>query len=72
MQYEKFGNYIKIKRKKLGISLDCFAFESGLDSGVLSSLEDGKSDEFFKNFLKIARGFKMSPSELLSEFEEIN
>lgn len=69
MQYSNFGKYIRSKRDLFSESLNDFAFECGIEPATLSTFERGKSDILFSNFVKIAKGFNMSPAELLTEFE---
>ncbi len=72
MQYNNFGKFIRNKRIKLGRALNVFALDCGIDKASLSNFERNKSDIVFNNFIKIAQGFNMSPSQLLAEFEEQN
>ena len=72
MQYQNFGNFIREKRINLGKSLNKFAIECEIDKASLSNFERNKSDIYFKHFTKIAKGFNLSPSELLAEFENSN
>lgn len=69
MQYKNFENFVRTKRKEKGKSLNAFAFDCGLEPATLSNFERGKSDIMFRNFLKIAEGFHLPPSELLFEYE---
>ena len=70
MQYNNFGNFIRNKRLKLDIALNTFALDCGIDKASLSNFERNKSDIVFSNFVKIAQGFNVPPSQLLAEFEE--
>lgn len=72
MQYISFGKFIRKKREKLGISLNLFAIECEIDKATLSNFERGLSSICFNNFIKIAKGFNTSASELLREFEQNN
>ena len=72
MQYADFGNFIRTKREGLGKALNTFALECEIDKASLSNFERGKSDIYFGNFLKIAHGFNILPSELLKEYEKIH
>ena len=69
MQYDNFGNFIRTKRQSLKKSLNNFSFDCGIEPATLSNFERNKSDILFSNFVKIAKGFNASPSELLTEFE---
>lgn len=69
MQYKYFGKFIRNKRRKLNISLNELAFNSEIEPASLSKFETQKSDILFSNFIKIAKGFNLTPAELLFEFE---
>lgn len=69
MQYYNFGNFIRLKREKLNISLNNFALNCGIDSATLSNFETCKSDILFMNMAKISKGFNMSLGELITEYE---
>ena len=69
MQYENFGNFIRTKRKSMEKSLNNFSFDCGIEPATLSNFERNKSDICFTNFIKIANGFNLTPSQLLTEFE---
>jgi len=70
MQYINFGKFVRAKREKLGKSLNLFAIECEIDKASLSNFERGISSIYFENFVKIAKGFNVTPAELLKEFEE--
>ena len=69
MEYEKLGLYIQNKRKNCGFSLNEFAFENGIDSAILSRIENLKQNIKINILEKIANGFKMTPAQFLTEFE---
>lgn len=69
MQYSKFGQFIKRKYESIGYSLNEFAFHCEIEPASLSRFGNGKSDLYFQNVVKIAKGFGMPLSELLSEYE---
>ena len=69
MQYGNFHSYVRNKRLRIKQSLNSFAVDCGIDSASLSRFENGESDILFGTFLRIAKGFKMTPAELLSDFE---
>ena len=69
MQYENFGNFIRTKRKSMEKSLNNFSFDCDIEPATLSNFERNKSDICFANFIKIAKGFNLTPSQLLAEFE---
>ncbi len=72
MQYLDFGKYIRDRRIKLGQSLNNFAIQCGIESSTLSRFETEESDVYFQNFIKIANGFNVTPSELLKDFDEFS
>ena len=72
MKYEKLGLYIQYKRKNCGFSLNKFAFENGIDPAILSRIENLKQNIKINVLEKIASGFKMTPAQLLTEFENSN
>ena len=69
MQYSTIGQYIRKRRIQTGKGLNTFAFDCDVDPATLSNFELGKSDIYFGNFIKIANGFDITPSQLLSDFE---
>ena len=73
MQYKDLGLYIKNKRSELNISLNQFAFTNDIDPAILSRIENLKQGIKTNILEKIARGFKKTPAQFLTEFEkEIN
>lgn len=71
MQYEKLGKFIHNKRNGLNISLNKFALENNIEPAALSRMENLKQGIKIESLIKIAKGFKMTPAELLTEFENI-
>lgn len=71
MQYEKLGKFIHNKRNGLNISLNKFALENNIEPAALSRMENLKQGIKMESLIKIAKGFKMTPAELLTEFESI-
>ena len=71
MQYSKFGKFIHNKRESLNPkpSLNSFAIENGIEPATLSRIENCKQGIKLTDIGKIAAGFSMLASELLSEFE---
>ena len=69
MQYENFGSFIRLKRQSLEKSLNNFSFDCDIEPATLSNFERNKSDICFTNFTKIAKGFNLTPAQLLYEFE---
>lgn len=71
MQYEKLGKFIHNKRNGLNISLNKFALENNIEPAALSRMENLKQGIKMESLIKIAKGFNMTPAELLTEFESI-
>ena len=70
MQYEKLGKFIKNKRQTNGLSLNKFADKAGIDSAILSRIENQKQGIKINIIKDIADVFKQTPAEFLFEFEE--
>lgn len=71
MQYNELGKFIKNKRLSIGITLNKFAIENDIEPAVLSRIENLKQDIKIGVLVKIANGFNLTLSQLLSEFEKI-
>lgn len=71
MQHKGLGKFIRNKRESLSpkISLNTFAFDNGIDSGMLSRIETEKQDIKYCILEKIAKGFNQKVSEFIAEFE---
>ena len=72
MQYKKLGQFIKNKRLMVGASLNRFAIENEIEPAILSRIENLKQDIKIGILVKIANGFKVTPAQLLQEFENKN
>lgn len=70
MQYNELGKFIKNKRLHTGTTLNKFAIENEIEPAILSRIENLKQDIKIGVLVKIANGFNMTPSKLLSEFEK--
>ncbi len=70
MQYSTVGLFIKKKRNKLKKKQSNFAIACGIEPASLCRFEKGESDIYFQNFVKIAYGFGLTPSQLLHEYEK--
>ena len=70
MQYKELGTFIKHKRTSMSITLNKFAIENDIEPAILSRIENLKQDIKIGVLVKIAKGFKLSPAEFLSEFEQ--
>lgn len=63
------GKHIKKLRKETGLSQESFALSIGMDRTYYSSIEKGKHNITILNLYKIAKGLKISLSELLKNIE---
>lgn len=70
MQYYEIGTYIRNKRLKSDKSLNQFAADIGLDSSILSRIENSLQDIKLNVLIKIAKGYEQTPAEFLAEFED--
>lgn len=70
MKYNKLGNYIRLRRERLGISLNKFAFNSEVNTASLSNFETGKSGISFNTMIKISQGFGQTVGEFITDFEK--
>ncbi|MBQ7127179.1 helix-turn-helix transcriptional regulator [bacterium] len=69
MQYKEIGKFIKNKRLLTGATLNKFAIENDIEPAILSRIENLKQDIKLGTLVKIAKGLKITPAELLKEFE---
>ena len=67
---QKLLKYNKIKRDKLGISLNKFCFEAEIETSTLSRYESGKRKLSFDVLIKIAKFYNQTPAEFLADFEK--
>lgn len=71
MQYKRqFSNFLRQLREAKNISLNYFAFKNYIEPSTLSRIEKGLLELKLSNLVKIAKGFDMTPSELLKMFED--
>jgi len=63
-----FGEYIRILRNKKELTLTQLAAKLDLDSANLSKIENGKRDFDEKRLPKLAKIFKLNPTELRNEY----
>ena len=68
--YTCLGNVIQTRRKRLGLSQEDLAEESGIDRAFLSSVECGKRNPSFGTVASIATGLKMRFSRLVTKAED--
>lgn len=64
---EKIGKRIKELRKENNISQEALANISNIDRTYIQSIEQGERNISIKILEKIAKGFKISLSELLKD-----
>jgi transcriptional regulator with XRE-family HTH domain len=60
----RFGNAVREKRHKLGVSQEAFADLCGLDRTYVGGIERGERNVALVNVEKIARALRISLSEL--------
>lgn len=67
---EKFGTRVKSVREKRKLTLNDMEFCTGIDSSDYNKIELGKTNITFKTFLRISKGLKINPSDLINfEFD---
>lgn len=67
-----FGCACKYYRKQINLSQEKFALLINMDRTYYASVETGKRNVSLQNIKKIADGFNISMSELLSTTEKYN
>jgi len=60
----RFGRAVRKRREKLGVSQEAFADLCGLHRTYMGGIERGERNVSLVNLERIARGFKVSLSEL--------
>lgn len=60
----RFGKTLRRRRAKLGVSQQEFASRCGLDRTYIGGIERGEQNVLLVNIEKIAKGLKISLSEL--------
>jgi len=68
--YTCLGNVIQTRRRRLGLSQEDLAEESGIDRAFLSSVECGKRNPSFGTVASIASGLRMRFSRLVTKAED--
>ncbi len=63
---EKFGQQIRMLRKKQGITQEKLAELTGIDYSYLNMIEAGKKNPSLKRIAKLARVLKVSLPELFT------
>ena len=71
MQYEKLGLFIKLKRTRLGVSLNKFAYDADIDPAIICRIENLKQGIKLEILEKIATAHAQTPAEFLAEFESL-
>jgi transcriptional regulator with XRE-family HTH domain len=61
------GDSIRRERKKLNVSQEDFAEVCGVHRTYLGQLERGEKNISFSNVLRVAKAFKVRPSEFLKK-----
>jgi transcriptional regulator with XRE-family HTH domain len=60
---------IKVRRKELGLSVYALSQDSGVSQQAIANYEQGVRRPALDCLLKVARGLKLEPSELLARAE---
>lgn len=69
MNYNNIGKFIRFKRYNTGQTLNNFAINNDIEPAILSRIENGKQDIKLGILNKIAKGFSLTASALLAEYE---
>lgn len=64
------GQIISSRRKRLGMSQDELADESGVDRAFISSVERGQRNPSFRTIASIAHGLRMKFARLVHNCEQ--
>src|SRR5579885_1500563 len=67
--HDCFGQVISLRRKRLGMSQEELAEESGVDRAFISSVERGKRNPSFGVIASIAQGLRMRFARLVDNCE---
>lgn len=67
--YRCLGLVVKSRRRKLGLSQEELAEETGVDRSFISNIEGGKRNPSFGTVSDIAQGLKMKYSRLIQKCE---
>lgn len=68
--YSCLGRVIMLRRKRLGISQEELANETGVDRAFISSIENGKRSPSFGSVQRIAKGLNMRFTRLVDNTEK--
>jgi transcriptional regulator with XRE-family HTH domain len=65
-----FGNILRTRRKKIGLSQEQLAFEAGFDRTTISLMERGLLSPTLRTMVRLCRLLKLSLSQLTKQIEE--
>jgi transcriptional regulator with XRE-family HTH domain len=65
-----FGNILRTRRKKIGLSQEQLAFETGFDRTTISLMERGLLSPTLRTMVRLCRLLKLSLSQLAKQIEE--
>jgi transcriptional regulator with XRE-family HTH domain len=68
--YNCLGEVIALRRKRLKMSQEQLAADSGIDRSFISNLEGGKRNPSFGTVAHLAHGLKMRYSRLVARCEQ--
>ncbi len=67
---DSFGGYLEAYRKQKNISAYALAQKSGITDSAIRFYEKGETYPSLNNFIKIAYGLNLKPSDFLQLLEE--
>ena len=62
-----FGQFVRGKRRALGLRLIDLQTDGGLDRSHIGKIEVGKVQVCLRGIVQVAEGLEMTPAELLDE-----
>jgi transcriptional regulator with XRE-family HTH domain len=65
-----FGEILRSKRKKVGLSQEKLAFETGFDRTTISLMERGLLSPTLRTIVRLCRLLKISLSQFAKDIEE--
>jgi len=65
-----FGDVLRTNRKKVGLSQERLAFESGFDRTTISLMERGLTSPTLRTMLRLCKLIQLSFTQLASQVEE--
>jgi transcriptional regulator with XRE-family HTH domain len=65
-----FGDVLRSKRKKIGLSQEQLAFEAGFDRTTISLMERGLLSPTLRTMVRLCRLLKLPFSQLAKQIEE--